>query len=452
MKKLFYQNRKLLIVAIFPLIFTVVASLVKMPYDVVSPAYINEVDNVIEIDNDYVEKGTFNTVSVYSYERVSLLQYLIALFDRKTTISRTYKVYNLSNVEGYRAGTIQKNVSINNALIAGYSLANYFGFDASINYHYEGYIVDTYYTYLTPNSLKIGDIITKVGDYELAGDKSIGSVFSQAEAESDSGVLVEVKRNKDLLKFTITRNKYIDYYGNEKTGFGFSGYDYYVIDNATPTYKINKSQTIGPSGGLLQALMVFNALTTNFDITNGMKIVGTGTIDNYGSVGEIGGIYQKIITADVNNANLFFVPVYRQNGYTEKYVKISKANTWMIGSYDTNIAVSRETIPYLNSDNVWSIKGNSTNIRYYGQIITIYDESNLNNESNYLEAYRSYKNLKNSKMLFVPVSTLEEAVIYLSKNTEFENIIQQKRNAYELIKRNNNLTYDEWISSLEVAN
>lgn len=451
MKKLFYQNRKLLIVVIFPLIFTVIASLIKMPYDVVSPAYINEVDKVIEIDNDYIEKGTFNTVSVYSYERVSLLQYIIALFDRKTTISKTYKVYNLSNAEGYRAGTIQKNVSINNALIAGYNLASYFGFDVSINYHYEGYIVDTYYTYLTPNSLKIGDVITKVGEYELTGDTSISSLFSQAE--TDLGVELEVKRNNELLKFTITRNKYIDYYGNEKSGFGFSGYDYYVIDNANPTYTINKSQTIGPSGGLLQALMVFNALTTNFDITNGMKIVGTGTIDNFGLVGEIGGIYQKIITADINKANLFFVPVYRQNGYTEKYVKISKSNTWVIGSYDTKITISQNTIPYLNSDNVWCINEISTNIKYYGQIITIFDEKNLNNESNYLEAYRSYKNLKNSKMLFVPVSTLEEAVIYLSKNTKFENIIEQKRNAYELAKRNkSDLTFDEWISSLEVVN
>ena len=450
MKKLFYQNRKLLIVVIFPLIFTVIASLIKMPYDVVSPAYINEVDKVIEIDNDYIEKGTFNTVSVYSYERVSLLQYIIALFDRKTTISKTYKVYNLSNAEGYRAGTIQKNVSINNALIAGYNLASYFGFDVSINYHYEGYIVDTYYTYLTPNSLKIGDVITKVGEYELTGDTSISSLFSQAE--TDLGVEVEVKRNNELLKFTITRNKYIDYYGNEKSGFGFSGYDYYVIDNANPTYTINKSQTIGPSGGLLQALMVFNALTANFDITSGMKIVGTGTIDNFGLVGEIGGIYQKIITADINKANLFFVPVYRQNGYTEKYVKISKSNTWVIGSYDTKITISQNTIPYLNSDNVWCIDEISTNIKYYGQIITIFDEKNLNNESNYLEAYRAYKNLKNSKMLFVPVSTLEEAVIYLSKNTKFENNIEQKRNAYELAKRNkSDLTFDEWISSLEVV-
>lgn len=446
MKKIFLKNRKLISILLIPFVFIILASLIKLPYDVVSPAYINEVDKVIKINNEYEELGSFNTVSVYFYERVSLLHYLIALFDKKSTITKTYEVYNLSDSEGYKAGTIQKNVSITNALIAGYSVAMFYNEEVSIDYHYEGYIVDTYYSYLTPNTLKIGDIITKINDIQLTEPNQISKIL---QSVGEDLVEITVKRNQKNLKFKISKNAYKDYYGISRKGYGFSGYDYFVIDEATPTYTLKESSTIGPSGGLLQTLQVFNALINSTDITNGKKIMGTGTIDYLGYVGEIGGIYQKIITADLNNAEVFLVPVYRYLGYTEDYIKVSKKNTWLISSYDTKIEVSSDTIPYLNSDNNWCIGDKEFNYCYYGLIKTINDEKNLNNESNYLEAYRSYKNLSNSKMAFVPVSTLDEAIVYLTKGTNFEKELENTRNAYNLFKKDHNLvTFDEWVLSI----
>ena len=45
------------------------------------------------------------------------------------------------------------------------------------------------------------------------------------------------------------------------------------------------------------------------DITNGLKIVGTGTIDEFGNVGSIGGVEYKIKAAVKKKADLFFVPL-----------------------------------------------------------------------------------------------------------------------------------------------
>ena len=36
---------------------------------------------------------------------------------------------------------------------------------------------------------------------------------------------------------------------------------------------------------------------------------GTGTVDKDGNAGAIGGIYQKVIAANLNKADIFFVPV-----------------------------------------------------------------------------------------------------------------------------------------------
>lgn len=63
----------------------------------------------------------------------------------------------------------------------------------------------------------------------------------------------------------------------------------------------------GGSGGLMTALAVYNNLTQK-DLTNGRKIVGTGTIDAAGNVGLIGGVKYKLIGAVKNNADLFIVP------------------------------------------------------------------------------------------------------------------------------------------------
>ncbi len=424
----------------------ILSSIIKVPYDITSPAGINEVQNVIEIDTNNEQSGSFNTVSVYSYEKVSLLTYIMALFDNKTTISKTYKVSNLSNALSYKSGTIQKEVSITNALIAGYELAKMYGYHVEIQYRFKGYIVDQYYTYMTPKTIQIGDIIIAVNEYSLK-DYPISTAISKAEETDKDGLLFKVLRNEEELEFTLTRNEYINYYGQKSSGYGISGYDYYVIEYSNPYYCVNEANTLGPSGGLLQALSVFNALTSRFDITNGLKIVGTGTIGLSGNVGAIGGIYQKVICADIMDADLFLVPVYRRNGYTENYIKISLDNTWKIGNYDTKIQASLDNIPYINKG-VWYIGDVDTNYSAYGSIIAVNDESNLENESNYLEAYRAYKNLKNPKMQFVPVSTLREAVNYLLIEQDKLHEVKMYENAYNLYNFNNHqeVTVEEWLN------
>ena len=64
----------------------------------------------------------------------------------------------------------------------------------------------------------------------------------------------------------------------------------------------------GPSAGLMMALNVYNNLIPE-DITNSMVIAGTGTIEVDGSVGPVGGIKQKVISAKNAGAELILVPM-----------------------------------------------------------------------------------------------------------------------------------------------
>ena len=89
----------------------------------------------------------------------------------------------------------------------------------------------------------------------------------------------------------------------------FGGYNMYEVnfDTISPKCTFKDTRTGGPSGGLLQTLSIYNKLT-EFDYTKGLKIGGTGTINYIGNVGEIGGIKEKIPTADDSKIDIFFCP------------------------------------------------------------------------------------------------------------------------------------------------
>ncbi|MEV0533104.1 PDZ domain-containing protein [Kitasatospora sp. NPDC050463] len=63
----------------------------------------------------------------------------------------------------------------------------------------------------------------------------------------------------------------------------------------------------GPSAGLMFSLGIIDKLTPE-DLTGGRFVAGTGTIDDSGSVGPIGGISMKLIAARDAGAEYFFTP------------------------------------------------------------------------------------------------------------------------------------------------
>ena len=63
----------------------------------------------------------------------------------------------------------------------------------------------------------------------------------------------------------------------------------------------------GPSAGLAFTLAIMDVLSEG-ELTNGLSVVATGTIDRDGNVGPVGGIHQKTVTAERSGADVFLVP------------------------------------------------------------------------------------------------------------------------------------------------
>ncbi|WP_433297771.1 YlbL family protein [Actinoplanes sp. CA-030573] len=73
------------------------------------------------------------------------------------------------------------------------------------------------------------------------------------------------------------------------------------------TVKIDLDKIGGPSAGLMFTLGIMDKLEPE-DLTGGKIIAGTGTIDDAGNVGPIGGIPQKLVGAKAAGAQIFLVP------------------------------------------------------------------------------------------------------------------------------------------------
>ncbi len=160
-----------------------------------------------------------------------------------------------------------------------------------------------YVIYVTKDNdsgLKVGDEIisydnnkmTSFDDFKdyidgkSAGDK-ISITYLRDDKEHDTSSTIYEEDNELYAGLVILDDKEV--YSDKK------------IDLKT------KESESGPSGGLITALSMYNALISE-DITYGMKIVGTGTIDEDGNVGEIGGVTYKLAAAVKAKADLFICP------------------------------------------------------------------------------------------------------------------------------------------------
>lgn len=149
-------------------------------------------------------------------------------------------------------------------------------------------------------TLKIGDIILKANDITITSLEQYRNIVEK----SDIGDTINLKilRDKKEEEASI-KVKNID---NKKVS-GISIlelYDYETSPEIELSFKNNES---GSSGGLMLALSIYDKLISE-DLTNGLKIVGTGTVDFDGNVGEIDGVEYKLMGAVKQKADLFIVP------------------------------------------------------------------------------------------------------------------------------------------------
>ncbi|TQL20299.1 PDZ domain-containing protein [Streptomyces sp. SLBN-134] len=128
-------------------------------------------------------------------------------------------------------------------------------------------------------------------------------VFTIVPAKEQAAAEKENRTATKTEKITITTTASDDG-GEERAIVGISA----GTDHTFPfTIDIKLADVGGPSAGLMFALGIYDKLTPG-SLTGGKFVAGTGTIDDDGKVGPIGGIEMKTVGARSKGARYFLTP------------------------------------------------------------------------------------------------------------------------------------------------
>lgn len=290
-KYFFKENYKFLItLLVILLIFKI-----ELPYKIYTPGGMVDLSKRVSVSEGYSSEGELGMAYV-SMVRGSipflLLSYLIPDWDIVPDSEITYD--NQTFEEKLKGDQIATQQSIDSAIISAYKLA-----DKPVIIESENVNI-TYIDNKADTDLKLFDKIVSIDGNKVSSTVELKKLINEHQENNK----VSIKVIRDEKEVECYAKIYRD---NDELKIGIAitvTYNYEENPQAEITMKQSES---GPSGGLMMSLAIYNALTEE-DITKGKKIIGTGTIDIDGNVGEISGIKYKLIGAVNNNADVFLVP------------------------------------------------------------------------------------------------------------------------------------------------
>ena len=310
------------------IVLSVIIFNIKLPYYIMAPGGIIPIDDRIETKDKEDSDGSINLLYVTQYVgNVSSL--LLSLFMKNWDIDKLEKV-QLSNEtpeELHTRNKIMLDNSMQSAIFVAYKKA---GKEIKITGK-KNIIIGT----TEENKLKINDEILSVNDIEIEDINTLKNIISNTNVGDN--VNLKIKRDEKEMEISIP----VTLKNNQKVigVLMLTNYEYEL----DPEIKINFKQSEGgASGGVMMAVSIYNAITEN-DITRGLNISGTGTIDINGNVGEIDGVKYKIMGAVKNNMDIVFVP----KGNYEEAIETKKNNNYDIEII--SIETFDEVIEYLDN-------------------------------------------------------------------------------------------------------
>jgi len=300
-KTFFKENYKglLILFAIF-----IIANY-KLDISIYAPGGIIDLsDRINSEDKLYESSGSIN-MSYVTLVRGTIPTYLIAkvlptwdiISNEKITYEENGDIEETINIDKY-----YMQESISNAYMVAFNTAGI---------EYKIIKSNNYVTYIyegAKTDLKLFDNILKYDNIEFTSFKTMQEYVTSKNV-GDKVIFKVIRDNKEIECYA----ELIDINGESKVGVSAAIINEY---ESHPSITLDKKASeSGSSGGFMMTLAIYNAITKE-DITKGLKIAGTGTIDSLGTVGEIGGVIYKLSGAVKHNVDVFLVP---EANYEEAY-------------------------------------------------------------------------------------------------------------------------------------
>ena len=273
-------------------------SILQIPlnYYIVIGGGVSDVAKRIKVEDKYNSKGSFNISYVSELEGTILtyaLSYIRPSWEREDADNYKYNANESIEDIDFRSD-IDLKYANEKAKYWAYTLADKEVQEVSSKL----YIITIFDGYET--DLKVQDQILSMDNQSYKTIKEYQD-YLQTKEENEFVEIKVLRNNKEK----VVKSKLYKYKDRLILGIGLELIKEYKTDPKVKV-KFKKSES-GPSAGLIATLEIYNQLTKK-DLTKGYKIAGTGTIEEDGTIGEIGGITYKLLGASKSKTDIFLVP------------------------------------------------------------------------------------------------------------------------------------------------
>ena len=168
------------------------------------------------------------------------------------------------------------------------------------------------YSYLgRPTVVEVVEVMPEAPakDLVMVGDQIVSIDDASVHSPTQLREMIAGKNPGDKVKigFSGGGQHEVTLGENPHTGKGFLGITMTSVPADNTKIEYNLEDIGGPSAGLMFSLAVVDKLSPG-SLTGGKFIAGTGTIDEAGAVGPIGGITHKVRAAKDAGAQVFLTP------------------------------------------------------------------------------------------------------------------------------------------------
>ncbi len=279
------------------LVFILIVPWFFIPFDcnIYSPGSLVDLTDRIEVNSNYESKGSFNLTYVTA-RKGTLPNIILSKFFKNWDIvgNSENRIEDESEKEIIERNKIYLKETSYDAIIAAFTEAN-------IPYNIESIDVTVTHVYeYAKTNIKTGDIIKSIENTPIKDFNSLKEVI--AKYKIGDTLKINVERNNKIIECT---SKLVELESRVLIGVALS--ELKNIKTDPKVEYIFKENESGASRGLLCALDIYNKIT-EYDLTKGDIISGTGSINQNGIVGSIDGVKYKLAGAVKKHAKVFIVP------------------------------------------------------------------------------------------------------------------------------------------------
>lgn len=330
--------------AVFMLILYFVLSS-PAPYVVYKPGLAADVGPMVSVAQPDVREGSVIMLTTVRQSYPNWAMYIAARFNPNWDIYRKRDIFQEGETQREYAAR-QQFVMLSSQASA--MQAAYRALDIPYEIRSAGVVVArTIEGMPAEDVLRPGDRIVEVNGEPVSTGQDLAERVSGMQVGEKVRIVYErdgERREREVAIGDFARAREGESAQRSGPGLGVMTMTLLEVEALDPAHqiRITVDDIGGPSAGIIFALEMVDQLSPG-DLTRGYRIAGTGTIDPEGHVGEIGGAGHKVVAAEREGADLFFVPKGNE--------REARAKAEQIGAALKVVAVAtlQEALDYLAS-------------------------------------------------------------------------------------------------------